>query len=388
MPSSISSSEWVGAGVLGHPVPQVPAPPSLANPDRNTARGLDRAVPAVPWLRVLAATVACLVVSIVAWEVHMRHIGLHAGDLDDGRDAWAVERRKVDAGPRDAVVIIGDSRMLFDTDLAAWQAMTGRRPIQLAMPAVNSQAFLHDLAADEHFAGLLVIGTAELSYFREGDGGSADVLAYVRSESISQRIGHRIHKAMSRSLAFLDSNYTLFDVIERREWPEREGVEGPYQDVWKLSESSDDRQTYLWDRLESDPYLLEHARRVWSAVYRGGPVAGDVVDRAIAQAKADIDRIRARGGEVVWVRPPSTGPILDKERTRFPRDKVWDRLIRETKCFGVHFEDYAEMQHYSLPDWSHLSRSSATTYTRAYVQVLLDRVAWLQSHPARDAAIP
>lgn len=390
MPSSTFSSE-PGFNVRGHPAPEAAVLASLANPDLNTARGIERVIPAVPWLRVFVASVACLVVLIAGWEMQMRAIGLHAGDLDDGREAWAVERRKVDTGPPDSVVIIGDSRMLFDTDLAAWQALTGRRPVQLAMPAVNAQAFLHDLAMDAHFAGLLVIGTAELSYFREGDGGAADVLAFVRTESISQRIGHQFHKALSRRLAFPDSNYTLFDLIERRKsqtWPERAGVEGPYQDVWKLSESGDDRQTWLWDRLEHDPYLLAHAQSVWSAVYRSEPVAGEVVDRTITQAKADIARIRARGGEVVWVRPPSSLPILDKERRRFPRARVWDRLLRETGSVGVHFEDHPEMQNYRLPDWSHLTRASATDFTRAYVHVLLERVAWLKAHPVLKGEQP
>ena len=187
MPSSTSSSEWTGAAVLGYPmVPDTVAPlpghpePSLpTNPDKNDSRGIERPIPSVPWLRTLVTVASSLIVLVLVWELQMRHLGLHAGDLDDGRDAWTVERRKVDSGPTDAVVIIGDSRMLFDTDLATWQALTGRRPIQLALPATNAQAFLHDLAGDEHFAGLLVIGTAELSYFRGGDGGSTDTLNYL-----------------------------------------------------------------------------------------------------------------------------------------------------------------------------------------------------------------
>src|SRR5262249_14382777 len=159
----------------------------------------------------------------------------------DGRADWTVERRKVDGGPRDSVVIIGDSRILFDTDLATWQRLTGRRPIQLALMGMNAQPILHDLATDDHFAGLLVIGTAEFSYF-SGDAGSVPgVLTYIKNESPSQRIGHQIHKTLSRYLAFLDSNYNLFSVLEQHDWPERKGVEGPYMDVWKIGESYDDR---------------------------------------------------------------------------------------------------------------------------------------------------
>ncbi len=115
MRSSISNSESTviespraQLRVVESPVPRI-SPPT---------RGFERLVPALPWLRILLGVVSATFVLMFAWELEMRHLGLRAGDLDDGRAEWAVERRKVDAGPRDSVVIIGDSRILLDTDLA------------------------------------------------------------------------------------------------------------------------------------------------------------------------------------------------------------------------------------------------------------------------------
>lgn len=352
-----------------------------------TPGGLERSIPTVPWLRTLLIAVSVLLLLLLAWEMAMRHMGLRAGDLDDGREYWVAERRKVDEGPRDQVVLIGDSRILFDTDLAKWQELTGRRPVQLALMGSNAQPVLHDLANDEHFAGLLVIGTAELSYFNDGAGSAAEALEYRQKESPSQRVGHEIHKIASRYLAFLDSNATLFTLIERHDWPERKDVWGPYKDVWKLGEVHDDRQTHLWSQLEDDPYLRGHAQRVWLNIYSGDVTTQATVDQVIAAAKPDIERIRARGGEVVWVRPPSAGPILEKERARYPRHLTWDRLIRETQSLGVHFEDYPQLHtQLSIPDWSHLSERSAVAYTDAYVRVLMERVDWLKTHSAAWAA--
>ena len=311
----------------------------------------------------------------------MRHLGLQAGDLDDGRAEWAVERRKVDSGPRDSVVIIGDSRILLDTDLATWQKLTGRRPIQLALLGANAQPILHDLAGDEHFAGLLVIGTSEFSYF--SDDTVPGVLRYIKNESPSQRTGLQLHRILSRHFAFLDSNYTLFKLLERHKWPERKGVVSPYDDVWKLSESYDDRQTYLWDRLEHDDYLRRQAQTIWTEFFSGPPVKADKVARISASTKADIDRIRSRGGEVVWIRPPSSGQLLNIEKLRYPRGRVWDKLMNDTGSFGVYFEDDPAMQQLSCPDWSHLSRASAIAFTDAYVRALLGRVDWLRIHTDR-----
>jgi hypothetical protein len=345
-------------------------------------RGIERPIPVLPWLRILLGVAATTLVLISAWEIEMRHLGLHAGDLDDERGYWTVERRKVDSGPRDSVVLIGDSRMLMDTDLATWQRLTGRRPIQLSIMGTNAQPVLHDLAADEHFAGLLVIGTAEFSYFSDGADSYPAALNYIKTEAPSQRAGLQIYKLLSRYFAFLDSNYTLFGLLEQHKWRERKGVDGPYLDVWKISESLDDRQTYLWDRLERDDYLREQARTIWTDYFAGPAVEADTVERVIASSKADIDRIRARGGEVVWVRPPSVGPLLDIERARYPRARVWDTLVHGTGSFGVYFEDYLAMQNLCCPDWSHLTRASAVAFTDAYVHVLRERVEWLRDRSA------
>jgi hypothetical protein len=375
MRSSISNSESTVIEATRARLRVVESPASKVSPP---PRGFERPVPALPWLKILLGVVSATFVLMFAWELEMRHLGLRAGDLDDGRAEWAVERRKVDAGPRDSVVIIGDSRILLDTDLATWQSLTGRRPVQLALLGANARPILHNLADDEHFAGLLVIGTAEFSYF--SDDTVPGVLRYIKTESPSQRTGLQLHKMLSRYFAFLDSNYTLFKLLERHRWPERKGVVSPYEDVWKLSESYVDRQTYLWDRLERDDYLRKQAQTIWTDFFSGPPVNPDKVERIIASTRADIDRIRSRGGEVVWVRPPSSGQLLNIEKARYPRGKVWDKLMNDTGSFGVYFEDDPVMQHLSCPDWSHLSRASAIAFTDAYVRVLDGHVDWLRTH--------
>lgn len=376
MHSSISNSELT---VLERPHSDVSAletPIALSAPLPSE---FERPIPALPWLKIFLAVASTTLVLMVAWEMEMRHLGLRAGDLDDERGYWTEERRKVDAAPRDSIVIIGDSRILMDTDLATWQKLTGQRPTQLALMGTNAQPVLHDLAADEHFAGLLVIGTAEFSYFSFDAGSMPSVLKYIKTESPSQRIGQQIYKILSRYLAFLDNNYTLFKLLERHRWPERKGVDGPYIDVWKISESYDDRQNYLWGRIEQDKYLREHSQFIWMTFFAGPEVAADLVEQVSASTKSDIARIRARGGEVVWVRPPSTGPILDIERARYPRPRVWDKLVHDSGSFGIYFEDYPSMRNFPCPDWSHLSKASAISFTDAYVHVLRDRVQWLKS---------
>jgi hypothetical protein len=204
-----------------------------------------------------------------------------------------------------------------------------------------------------------------------------EILDFWRQESPSERAGHQIGLFLARHLAFLDEAYRLAPLIERVDIPDRPGVRRPYLEVWKLAETSADRQHRLWPRLETDLRLRDHARLVWGPFDGSGPPPESVA-RAIAESRQAVEAIRARGGEVVFIRAPSAGLYYENELHFAPRARSWDRLLAETGAFGIHFEDYPEMQNLEVPEWSHLSRDSATRFTRAYVGVLRERYVGLR----------
>ncbi len=347
-----------------------------------------RVTPAARWPAIGWLVLLLVVAATAAWEWRMRSLGLRSGDLDDGPSHWAVERRKLESGQHDDVVIFGSSRILYDTDLDVWDDMTGRRPIQLALPGTNPRPFLVRFAEESDFAGLIVVDVTPESYFSSFVSALPqfqNILDTWREESPSRRFGHQVGLWLSRHLAFLEDTYRLAALIERIDIPNRPGVRGPYLEVWKLNETFDDRQTRMWPRLEADERLRAHAMKVWMTRDRG-KLSDELVMRAIEESKEAVRKVRARGGEVVFVRPPSAGAYYDREARNAPRDATWDRLLRETGSFGIHFEDYPEMQGLDLPELSHLSRESATRFTRAYVEVLRERYVWLRTLPEAEPA--
>ena len=325
-------------------------------------------LPAAGWVVIVLVAIV-----MVAWELRMRSLGLVAGDLDDSKASWSVEREKIAAGRHDGVAIVGGSRILFDTHLGIWQEMTGRRPIQLALPGMSGQRFLANLANESDFSGLVLIDVTPEQFFREGPGNPEfeGVLDVWDQRGPAERFGHHIGVFLSRHLAFLDDQYTPLKLVDQLDIPNRGGVVGPYLRPWKLSESYDDRQTVLWRQIETNERLRAHAIHVWTFRKPLPPPSEELIAKVIADVHASVAKIRARGGEVVFIRPPSTGAYFEREQARVPRAATWDRLLRETGSFGIHFEDYPEMQGLELPELSHLSREAATEYTRAYVGVLV-----------------
>ena len=328
----------------------------------------ERPVPDRPWRGIFIGAVVVFVAAMAVWEWQMRRLQLAAGDLRDNGSAWAEQRRRIDAG-EGAVVIVGDSRILFDTDLDRFAAMTGVRPIQLALPGTNARPFLEELSRDDDFRGLLIVGISDVSYFRDALGLRGDALERYRFEAPSARTSFLIDRVLQGTFAFMDDNYTLPKLVQRSDEGVRAGVRGPYQDVWKISKIYADRQYAMWPRLETDAYLRDHAISVWMSTPRM-PVSDATRTMTLAVTRDSVARIRARGGEVVFVRPPSHAPLRALEETQIPRKRGWDALLADAGVAGAHYEDYPSMQGLELPEWSHLSRTCATVFTDAYVRAL------------------
>lgn len=348
-----------------------------------------REIPATRFAAIGWLVLVLVVIAIAGWEWKMRTLGLRAGDLGDSKSQWAVERRKVAAGEHDDVVIIGSSRILFDTDLSVWQEMTGRRPIQLALPGTNPRPHLKALAENSDYAGLLIVGVTPDIYFTDWPGIPlfAGLIDFWEDETPAQRFGNRLWVELQRRVAFLDESYRLGTLIDRSvAWADREGVRGPQRDVWKLSESFDGRQTTMWPRLETDEFLRDHARWVWGP-FSGEPLL-EVADvaRICEETSKHVEMIRARGGEVVFVRSPSAGLYYESEQHGQPRARSWEPLLRTTGALGIHFEDYPEMRNLDVPEWSHLSGASATRFTRAYVDVLTREIPWLRASQTGESS--
>jgi hypothetical protein len=84
-----------------------------------------------------------------------------------------------------------------------------------------------------------------------------------------------------------------------------------------------------------------------------------------------VRRIRARGGDVIFIRPPSAPELRSIEERRLPKVKGWDQLLAGTGAKGIHADDLAQAQKLNIPEWSHLSARCATVFTDAYVRRLV-----------------
>jgi hypothetical protein len=336
-----------------------------------------RDIPLKPWARIGASVFAAVALLTAGWEWNARvNLGLHAGDLADSAQGWAEARRAADQAP---VAIVGDSRILFDTDQARFQALTGVRPIQASFVGTDSRALLEHFANDPNFHGLLIVGMADTIYFGSpaiGVGASA-VHNYAKNDKPAQLTGLSIDRWLQQYVAFLDDDYRLSTMLPRLDHGWRKGADSPYDDVWKIGEMYPGRQVVMWDQIERPGYLQAHARLAWGG-FKGPNVPKRVADKVIARSAEAVRRIRARGGDVVFIRPPSAPQLRVNEQHRIPRALGWDRLLVGANAKGIHADDLPQAQNLVIPEYSHLSRKCATVFTDAYVRRLVQLTSRLK----------
>jgi hypothetical protein len=387
MASSISSSEDMGRDAGRHALPSglrltAADRPGVAQPVP------ERDIPAQPW-RAMALIVMVLVILLTSvWEWKMRSLELIPGDLGANYDRWAELRREVDKR-NVPVAIIGDSRILFDTDLDRTVQLTSVRPLQLAIAGGSGLPILENLADDPHFKGLAIVGMAEAAYFnmQYAPVPPQKAVALSRWESPSKRGSFLIHRAISPGLALLDDDYRLSILVFRldRDW--RPEVKGPYDEPWKAQETAAGGQAWLWRRLEHDQRLSQHNQNVWHQLFSPTPLDDKTIQALFIRTKIAVDKIRARGGDVVFVRPPSAPELRAVEDKHIPRAKGWDALLAYTHTNGIHIDDLPAAQNLTLPEESHLSRACATVFTDAYTRALAQRTLLLHLRPDAPPAL-
>ena len=137
------------------------------------------------------------------------------------------------------------------------------------------------------------------------------------------------------------------------------------------------RQTWLTPMFLKDPQLQKRQKDFWTrGIKRATPIKGDTLHAFLKQTKKAIDKIKARGGKILFVRPPSDGPYIEMETRLYPRQKYWDYLLEYTNTPGIHFADYPGTANLICAEWSHLAPKDAATYTTQLVKILQEEKGW------------
>jgi hypothetical protein len=308
-----------------------------------------------------------LIAGTVEWQWRQR--GYLPGILD-GQDLWAQQRQRV--YPEDgqqALVLLGASRTLYSIDLQRIrERLPGYAPVMLALDAMPAMATLRDLSADPHFRGVVVCDIDGIGLWKiTWESQQPWVDHYHRQWTPSRDLHRRLLNLWQQHAVIARSDFSLLRSLVRTLRSEPEPFH-PHMQMSSAREGSIDYQGVDTSQHRRD---LEAHLAKYNGKFPGPDPA--VWHADLAEAKAWVEKIRQRGGSVIFYSSPISGLRRQVEEDTYPRAQFWNRLAESTGAHTLHADDVPALKAIALPDESHVDYRNKRAYTDALIDALVTR---------------
>jgi hypothetical protein len=344
----------------------------------------ERPIPPLQWRGITVTVVAITFAATIACELYARLLG-YAPTLNDNDDLWAITRRKVQP---ESIVIIGDSRAWFDVDLDEFAKGLGKRPIQLAAGGSSTSPILDDLAKDESFHGTIVCSFVPMLFFAPS--GSPPMeraeknVKRFHNQTPAQRVSEFLGMWLEEHVAYLKpDDLSLQGLLNELPIPNRPGARVPPRFPPYFQTEDRERRARMWQKCaEPGSELAKRIQQIWIPLFTPPPppsyIPNDVfvakmkqgIGKRFRDTAAAIEKIRARGGKIVFVRFPHSGGLKELEDKIMPRQQSWDPLLQMTHAPGIYYSDFPELSGFSCPEWSHLTAGDSVEFSKRLVPYL------------------
>jgi transposase len=341
----------------------------------------ERPIPSLPWRGITVIVVLIVLAASLAWESYCRAIG-YSPTLNDNEDLWAMMRRRVQP---ESVVIVGDSRGWYDVDLDEFEKGLGKRPIQLAMGGSCAYPVLADLANDENFHGTIICSVVPRLFVAPPGSPPMDraekAVRRSHTQTPAQRASQYLGMPLEEHVAFLkQEELTLDELLKRLPIPNRPGALVPPRLPPYFGTLDRERRARMIEECaRPGSELQKRIQQIWIPLFTPPPpptyIAKDefekqmrnAVEQRFRDVAAAVQKLRARGGKIVFVRFPCSGELKKLEDRETPRAGIWDRVMKDTGGPGIYYEDFPELSGFTCPEWSHLSAGDSVEFSKRLV---------------------
>jgi hypothetical protein len=351
----------------------------FAEPSEIVPRDYERPIPPVPWRGMTVAAVLIVIAATAGWELYVRSLG-YAPTLNDTEDLWTQVRRRVEP---ESLVIVGDSRALFDVDLDELEKGLGKRPIQIALAGSCAYPILADLANDEKFHGTIICSIVPGMFFAPGGPlleTSEKALKRYRTQTVAQRVSHHLGMFLEERVAFLkQEDLTLNILLAKLPLPNRPNAQVPPTLPPYFQTVDNERRMRMTEKCAQPGELQTRVQQIWLPLFTPPPPPsyvpkeifmeqmGKAIEARFRNTAEAVNKLRARGGKIVFVRFPNSGELKALEDRLSPRARTWDPLIQSTAAPGIYYEDFPELSGFNCPEWSHLSAGDSVEFSKRLV---------------------
>lgn len=341
----------------------------------------ERPIPSLPWRGITVVVVIVVSAATLAWEFYVRSIG-YGPTLNDNEDLWTLARQRVKP---ESIVIVGDSRAWFDVDLDEFEKGLGKRPVQLAMGGGCAYPVLADLANDENFHGTIICSIVP-GLFMAPPGTppmerAEKAVRRTQTQTPAQRASQYLAMPLEETVAFLKTEeLNLEELLKRLPIPNRPwALVPPRLPPYFATVDRERRARMIEACADPNGKLAREIQQIWPPLFTPPPPPtyipreefgkkmGQAIEQRFRDVAAAAQKLRARGGKIVFVRFPHSGGLKELEDRATPRAGIWDRVIKDTGAPGIYYEDFPELSGFNCPEWSHLTAGDSVEFSKRLV---------------------
>ncbi len=301
-------------------------------------------------------------------EIFWRAQG-HKPTVVDDPELWSVHRSRVEKAGKEAIVLLGASRIQLDLSLDVLrEVFPCREIIQLAVNGKHPIAALRDLANNTKFSGVVLCSITAMGFQRQFREDQEDYVAYYHTVSTpNTRLNRWVSSAIQNRLVVIDPYLKVERLIESYDKTGR--LPQPRYLVTRHDRSR--RADYTMTNIKKHyAYRIKRIREIYS---QEPPLPPEEWRGNAAEIRPFVETITRRGGRVVFVRLPSSGEHWEIDERFYPRKEYWDRIADLTGACTIHFRDIEGIEGITCPEGSHLDRRDAPPFTRALAEELTSR---------------
>lgn len=339
----------------------------------SSTSNFDDPLPRLPWLGIFAMAILALCAWVGWMEWRLAGLGYRATVLDS-KERWSAERARAASLGKNALILLGASRIQLGTDLPVLRQYTGLQPIQLAIDGSSFVPVLEGLAQDPHIRGTILIDyyPGAFSGARNLERGTSGKFEDNYRESAAdkpafslQAIERSLTESVHENLRSYADGSTPFTALQFRLLPGNR----PQQYLLTLP----DRSRMADYRLVTMPrfYYTRVARTLGENLPDNlpAPQAESLLHNKIKQlkpydnrefidgisyVKSLIKTIQDRGGRVFFVDMPTSGMVRQADEKFYPRVQFWDIFAERIGVPVLGADEIAKSQAFNCPDGSHL----------------------------------
>ncbi len=314
-------------------------------------------------IKALVLGIAVAALALGAWEAYWRSKGFRPS-LRDSPELWATLRKRASTEGKDAVVLLGASRIQVGFDTTVFRDKTGVSPIQLAIGS-SGVPVLEDLADDDRFCGTVIFSWNAGMARGGGTDRPREYIQASRGLTVSDELEWKLALYVQNGLALASPSLSTGAIA--RAIAKGQAPSPPY-----IIMRADRSRPADYSLLDIAAHREVRVSRVKKRYALARPLTPKEFRRHVRELKSMVDRIRERGGQVIFVRFPTTGEHWELDEQYFPRRDYWDVLCAGVNARTVHFKDYSALAEINCPDTSHIDRRDAPAFTASLVRILAD----------------